>query len=154
MRRHSSWVVLSSAAFLVIALFPSFGLAQRSGQAIGPRSFRDRAYSGATYYRTQPSDDYEYGSVDTGRSPNSVEIQVRVPANAEIWFEQEKTSQTGSLRRFLSPPLEPGMEYTYDIRARWRDENGQQLERTRKLSICAGERHALNFFAARLGTAR
>jgi len=46
-------------------------------------------------------------------------FQIRVPDGAEIWFEGSKTSQTGSVRTFVSPAVQPGKSFTYDIRARW-----------------------------------
>ena len=57
-------------------------------------------------------------------------IQVRVPAAAEIWFDGEKTSQTGSVRDFVSPALQTGRSFTYEIRARWTDEGGKVIEKT------------------------
>jgi uncharacterized protein (TIGR03000 family) len=75
---------------------------------------------------------------------NATMIAVRVPADAEIWFDGKKTSQTGPVRYFETPPLEPGREYSYEIRARW-NENGRQVERTRHVTVHPGDRLALNF---------
>jgi uncharacterized protein (TIGR03000 family) len=69
---------------------------------------------------------------------------VRVPANAEIWFEGVKTSQTGDFRVFESPELKPGVDYNYEVRARW-VENGQTVEKTRNLTVRAGDQIAVNF---------
>jgi len=61
-----------------------------------------------------------------------------VPANAEVWFGNEKASlQQGPVREFESPPLTPGDEYTYSIRARWM-ENGRTVERTKNVDVKAG----------------
>jgi uncharacterized protein (TIGR03000 family) len=46
-------------------------------------------------------------------------IVVRVPAEAELWFNETPTAQTGSYRRFLSPPLPPERTLTYTLRVRW-----------------------------------
>src|SRR5262245_11779316 len=46
-------------------------------------------------------------------------IRVRVPADAEVWFGLEKTTQTGPERTFQSPPVPPGRSYVYSVRARW-----------------------------------
>ncbi len=43
-------------------------------------------------------------------------IQVRAPAEAEIWFGDHKTP--GTVREFISPPLPPGQEFVYEVRAR------------------------------------
>jgi len=38
----------------------------------------------------------------------SVHVTVRVPAEAEIWFQGTKMTQTGTVREYQSPPLTPG----------------------------------------------
>jgi len=69
---------------------------------------------------------------------------VRVAANAELWFEGSKTSQDGPFRVFESVPLKPGVDYSYEIRARW-TENGKEFDQTRKLTVRAGDHVAINF---------
>jgi uncharacterized protein (TIGR03000 family) len=71
-------------------------------------------------------------------------IEVRVPPGTELWFNGAKTHLTGTLRLFDSPPLEPGEWYGYDVKARWM-EDGQEVERTRHVSIAAGARVAVDF---------
>lgn len=41
-----------------------------------------------------------------------VAITLPVPANAEVWFNKDKTTQTGASRQFVSPPLSPGHDIT------------------------------------------
>jgi uncharacterized protein (TIGR03000 family) len=48
----------------------------------------------------------------------------RVPADADVWFNGEPTSKKGEVRKFTSPPLTPGSDYRYDIRACWTDAGG------------------------------
>jgi uncharacterized protein (TIGR03000 family) len=79
-----------------------------------------------------------YGNASTTEDMNTARVNVRVPANAEVIFEGEKTTQTGSSRQFVSPPLTPGGNYTYDIQARWM-ENGRQVSRTRHVPVQAGQ---------------
>jgi len=71
---------------------------------------------------------------------------VRVPANAEIWFQGDKTSQTGTLRHFVSPQLQSGQTYTYEIKARWMDNSGQAVERTKQVKVQAGARVGVDFY--------
>jgi uncharacterized protein (TIGR03000 family) len=73
-----------------------------------------------------------------------VQITIRVPAEAKIWFDGEQTGQTGTTRVFVSPPLELGRDYHYEVRARWQDGEGT-VERTRRLSFRAGETIGLDF---------
>jgi uncharacterized protein (TIGR03000 family) len=65
-------------------------------------------------------------------------IQVRVPANAEIWFDNSKTRQTGALRIFVSPPLDSGKMFTYVVHARWTDNSGKVIDQTKKVEVQAG----------------
>jgi uncharacterized protein (TIGR03000 family) len=65
-------------------------------------------------------------------------IDLRVPAEAEVWFENQKTRQSGPIRHFTSPPLPQGQRFVYDLRARW-TENGRVITRTRRLPIRAGD---------------
>jgi uncharacterized protein (TIGR03000 family) len=71
-------------------------------------------------------------------------INVRVPANAELWFEGEKTTQKGEVRRFDSPPISPGQDYTYEIRAKWR-EGDHDVTQTRSVVVRGGQQAVVDF---------
>jgi uncharacterized protein (TIGR03000 family) len=68
----------------------------------------------------------------------TVNIRVRVPADAKIWFNGEATSQRGEVRNFQSPALTPDKRYSYDLRATWQ-KDGKTVERTRHLRVHAGD---------------
>ena len=72
-------------------------------------------------------------------------IQVRVPNNAEVYFEGDRTSQTGTQRSFISPAPQLGKTFTYDIRARWMDPSGRPVEQTRHVKVQAGRRSVVDF---------
>jgi uncharacterized protein (TIGR03000 family) len=74
---------------------------------------------------------------------------VRVPANAEIWFDGSTTTSKGAVRWFQSPPLTPG-RFTYEVRARW-TENGHDVTQTQKVSVSPGA-YATVDFPVRSGT--
>ena len=76
-----------------------------------------------------------YGRPERSRA---VQINVAVPANAEILFGTFKTTQRGAQRTFVSPPLVPGSNYSYDVTAKWR-EGGREIVRTRHLTVHAGD---------------
>src|SRR5262249_6246397 len=63
-------------------------------------------------------------------------LRLRVPADAELWFDGTKTRQTGPEREFASPVLEPGKTYNYTVMARWK-EDGRPVERKRTLQVRA-----------------
>jgi uncharacterized protein (TIGR03000 family) len=82
---------------------------------------------------------------------NRAIIDVRVPADAEILFEGDKTSQTGANRAFVSPALQPGRTFTYEIRAKWTGTDGKPVEQTRQVKIQAGVRTLVDFMARNPG---
>ena len=69
----------------------------------------------------------------------TVLIDVFLPAEARLWFQGEPTSETGAVRQFESPPLEPGQAYTYDVRATWKDDDGREVVQSRRLTVRAGD---------------
>ncbi len=71
-------------------------------------------------------------------------IEIRVPADAALWFDGYKSNQVGPVRKFSTPPLKRGQNYAYDIRARW-TVNGAPVEQTRTVVIQPGERARVEF---------
>jgi uncharacterized protein (TIGR03000 family) len=68
---------------------------------------------------------------------NSTRITVRLPAGADLWFEGTKMTATGPVRVFSVPPVTPGRQYTYTVRARW-VENDITTDQTRTVVFTAG----------------
>jgi uncharacterized protein (TIGR03000 family) len=76
----------------------------------------------------------------TGRPANLVAqagIRVLVPADAEIFFDGERTTQKGTERLFITPPLQAGKKYHYDLLARWK-EDGKTVEQKRQVEVSGG----------------
>ncbi|HZU36863.1 MAG TPA: TIGR03000 domain-containing protein [Gemmataceae bacterium] len=71
-------------------------------------------------------------------------IVVKLPAEAELWFDGVRTAQGGSYRLFVTPPLPNGQEATYILRARWRLK-GVELKRSEEVRVQAGTRSTVNF---------
>jgi uncharacterized protein (TIGR03000 family) len=87
---------------------------------------------------------------DTAATPivNTAAIDVRLPvADAELRFQDTKTQERGTLRRFRSPALVPGSDYTYDITATW-TEGGREISQTRQLLVRAGDQLFVDFTTA------
>src|SRR5262249_10294447 len=76
-------------------------------------------------------------AVTPAQPTTAAHVTLKVPANAEVWFEGTKTTTTGAVREFESPPLTPGRRYTYQVRARWK-ENGHEVTQTQKVEVTAG----------------
>ncbi len=65
-------------------------------------------------------------------------LRVRLPADAKLIVDGQETKQTGTLRRFYSPPLKPGANYHYTFEWTYR-KNGDTVKRTKKISVRAGD---------------
>jgi len=92
----------------------------------------------APYYESMPA------APLTDASDLTAHVSVRAPADAEIWFGETKTRQTGTVREFESPELMSDQKYTYEVRARW-TENGKEVSQTRHIEVSAGARKNVDF---------
>jgi uncharacterized protein (TIGR03000 family) len=97
------------------------------------------------------------GPTGWGRSPMSetaevvpppksevADIIVQVASDAEVWIEGVRTKQKGALREFVSPPLDPGVNYAYEIRATWKN-NGEVVSDVQRVAVRAGDRMKIIF---------
>jgi uncharacterized protein (TIGR03000 family) len=71
-------------------------------------------------------------------------ITVIVPADAELFFDGSPTTQTGSQREFMTPPLAAGAHYSYSLRARW-TADGRPVEQTRTVPVSPGAQVRVDF---------
>ena len=73
-------------------------------------------------------------------------LSVQVPADATVWVQGAATKQTGTTREFISPPLDPGRDYTYTVKAQWKS-GDQNVEQTQTVTVRAGDRSGLLFLS-------
>jgi uncharacterized protein (TIGR03000 family) len=73
-------------------------------------------------------------------------LRVRVPDEADVLINGDRTTHRGGERRFVTPPLENGRKLHYEIRARWK-EKGEDVDRLAIVPVRPGERLALDFLA-------
>jgi uncharacterized protein (TIGR03000 family) len=95
----------------------------------------DSGYYGA--YGDVTSSYLDTYSPTASQPDTSALVTVSAPADAEIWFNDTKTTSTGSVREYQSPPLTPGTRYTYELRARW-SQNGHEVTQTQQVEVTAG----------------
>jgi uncharacterized protein (TIGR03000 family) len=77
-------------------------------------------------------------------------IRVRVPgADPEVTFDGQPMRLTNGAGRFVSPNLEPGSRYAYDVRARWTDAAGKRHSEGRSVVVRAGEHVDVSFASPR-----
>jgi uncharacterized protein (TIGR03000 family) len=104
---------------------------------------------GTPSYTTTPSFYYAPSAAavtpDTSAVSNDrAQIEVMVPPDAEILFDGSATQQRGEDRLFVSPPLNPGRSYTYDIEAKWM-ENGRQVDQKKEVTVTPGQTTTVDF---------
>jgi uncharacterized protein (TIGR03000 family) len=72
--------------------------------------------------------------------PQPVGLKVLLPqANAKLTVEDKLTRQTGDVREFRSPPLDPSKRYVYTFIAEWEPNNYTRIKRKIKKTVSAGE---------------
>jgi uncharacterized protein (TIGR03000 family) len=109
------------------------------------RAFRPQA-GGPSPSVYQPQADKDLVAVSTPDNASTATVVVRVPANAQVWFDGNLTRSTGPERSFETPALTAGKTYRYDIKARWlRD--GQPVDLTRSVDIRPGGRNVVDFLS-------
>jgi len=74
-------------------------------------------------------------------------VVAHLPEDAEIWFEDAPTTQKGTLRQFVSPPLTPGKEYKYNVRVAWLEE-GKKVSQAHTFPVRAGDIHCIDLVKA------
>jgi uncharacterized protein (TIGR03000 family) len=88
------------------------------------------------------------GTVEVAPATTVARINVTVPtAEAKVWLNGTATQSTGLDRRFVSPPLQRGQNYSYEVRAQWL-EDGRTVERTTKVAVHAGKQIDLDLTRA------
>jgi uncharacterized protein (TIGR03000 family) len=112
------------------------------------------SYPSTTIYSSEPvvpstlsSSPITYASYsqESANLGNKAQVDVGVPmADTRLWFNGEAAQQTGTERRFFTPPLEPGKEYTYTIRASWRN-GDREVTREQVVTVRAGEETSVRF---------
>jgi uncharacterized protein (TIGR03000 family) len=140
-----------------------FGASQSSSGGNYSRSYYSPSYSSPTYYSRSyyspsyyaayPSSfgsysPYYYGSTgarvyyitSTAESPQKrpARINLQVPSDAKIWFDESQTNQTGASRSFESPPLPADRDYSYQVRIQWK-QDGKDVSEDRKIIVHAGD---------------
>ena len=70
---------------------------------------------------------------------NRAVVVIAVPdAQAKVWVEGSCTSMSGRIRRFISPPLNQGSLYEYNVNAQWVDASGRERTDSQTVTIRAG----------------
>jgi len=121
--------------------YPSYGGTVYSTPSYGYSS--SPSYMGGSYDMSGGSI-YQAGYGSSMNMANVVRLEIIVPDdNAELMIQGQRVGGTGRHRSFVSPPLEPNKEYTYEISIRGSQMRGG--EDTRKIDVKAGNQYTVDF---------
>jgi uncharacterized protein (TIGR03000 family) len=65
-------------------------------------------------------------------------LHVALPTDAELWLNGERMQRTGAERDFITPQLQKGQTYAYQLKARW-TQDGRPVEETIDVKVCANK---------------
>ncbi len=91
----------------------------------------------ATDYQSFYPPDYTAMSTAAPSSTTAL-VRVRTAPGAQLWFDDTATTQTGAVRVFTTPELQPGKQYEYHVKVRWMD-NGKAVEKTKTVDVTPGQ---------------
>jgi uncharacterized protein (TIGR03000 family) len=99
------------------------------------------------YYPMGRGNSYVVQSADLKwvNNPDTVLVEVRVPTDdSEVTVEGKVMPRQGTMRRYVSPSLEGGRVYYYEVRASWVQED-KEVNETRRVPVRAGQRVIVDF---------
>src|SRR6516164_9664964 len=151
-----------AVAGLAFLLAPDTAFAQR-WRGAGPRlegrgldigggyygsPYYSSPYYGSSYYSgysypSQYTSMYFSGDMEQARAENRVMLNIQAPAGANLWISDVFVGQGDGNRQFISPPLEYGRNYIYDVKASWM-QDGREMTSTRSFAFQGGQTN-LNF---------
>ena len=135
----------------VSAAYGNWGYPYGGGYGYG-RGWGGGYYGGSPYYYGSPrysyaQPNYVLGPSVAGPLMASAPVMMTVilpKADAEVFVNDTTTTSRGTERLFESRPLEPGVNYTYTLKAKWK-EDGKIVERTREVPVMAGHSFRIDF---------
>ena len=80
-------------------------------------------------------------------------VIVKLPADAELWIDETKTTQGGSYRQFVTPPLPGDRRLSYTLRVRWLIKD-VELTRVEEVQVSPGGKVTVNFLTTDSWTGR
>jgi uncharacterized protein (TIGR03000 family) len=92
----------------------------------------------ATASNIVPTRYVDYYARNTGPADHKARLHVILPADAVLWLNGQRMHRTGAERDFLTPPLQEGETYAYQVTARW-TQDGRPLEETIDVKVRANK---------------
>jgi len=89
----------------------------------------------------------------TANGPAPATIVVSLPADAKLSIDGYVSTQTSSQRVLVTPPLQPGQEFSYTLVAETTS-NGQPMSQQQVITVRAGHQTPVSFNFAPTSTGR
>lgn len=149
----SRFLAVSAVSLATLLVGLNSSSAQQGPGQLGPLWQRTAPGYDTYYYRynqntiqqpVAPAAPAENEAFYSGATANrSVLLRLQVPADAKVWIDGTPTTSRGESRSYLSPPLNAGQNYTYQIRVQT-----SAGEQNRTVPVRSGDRINLDFRAA------
>ncbi len=82
---------------------------------------------------------------DQPAAPAETTLTVRVPADADVYLEGQKTHSKGTVRQYKTSQLSPGQKWeAYTVRVTW-ERNGKPVTKERTLTLEGGKSQEVTF---------
>jgi uncharacterized protein (TIGR03000 family) len=81
---------------------------------------------------------------ETSALPVQATVVVRLPADADLYLDGQKSNLASATRRYVTPKLEPGQDYYYVIKAR-AVRQGEAVAQTKRVTLRAGQEARVDF---------
>jgi uncharacterized protein (TIGR03000 family) len=131
--------------------YPGYGIGYYRGY-YGVYTPSYSSYDGVPYY---PDSNVIYSSPSyTAPAPPAVAedrayMTIQLPVDtADVWIEGVKSVQDKASQNYVSPQLETGKKFYYEVRARWTDAKGKSVEAKRSFPIYTGKPVLVDFTEA------
>jgi len=93
--------------------------------------------TGGHYGATSATNGNAYGAMSAN---GGAIIQLKVPADATVTFDDQPTQQTGEVRQFITPALEANKNFSYSVHVK-----SQNMDETRKIKVNPDKQVTMDF---------
>lgn len=118
--------------------YGSYGSYNSSGSYGSYGSSGSSGSYGGTYYQEVPEAGEETNAADDAT------VEVTLPADAQVFVNDNPTTSTGTSRSYVSNGLKQGQTYRYNFRVEY-EQDGKTVVKEESVNLTAGDKLALSF---------
>ncbi len=128
-----------------------------SGVSYGSTGYSSGVSYGSTGTSYDTAGSVHYGAATNSATPSAsmvsnietksdaVYLTVAVPSDAKVFVNDNPTTSTGAVRKFVSRGLEAGKEYRFQVRAEMTSADGKLMMEEKTLVVSAGHQEQVQF---------